>query len=60
MRLFNKLRPGTKARLVAIFVGPPDEKPADIGFSMPDLRRVDFPDRWSPERMREMIEEFGL
>lgn len=60
MRLFSKLRPGTKARLVAIFVGPPDEKPADIGFSMPDLRRVDFPDRWSPERMREMIEEFGL
>jgi len=60
MRLFSKLRPGTRASLVAIFVGPPDEKPADIGFSMPDLHRVDFPERWSPERMREMIAEFGL
>jgi hypothetical protein len=60
MRLFSKLRPGTRARLVAIFVGPPDEKPADIGFSMPDLHRVDFHERWSPERMRETIEEFGL
>ena len=60
MRLFSKLRPGTRAKLVAIFVGPPDEKPADIGFSMPDLRRVDFPDQWSAARVREMIEEFGL
>jgi hypothetical protein len=60
MRLFSKLRPGTRARLVAIFVGPPDEKPADIGFSMPDLHRVDFPNQWSPARIREMIEEFGL
>ena len=60
MRLFSKLRSDTRARLVAIFVGPPDEKPADIGFSMPDLHRVDFPKQWSAERMREMIEEFGL
>jgi hypothetical protein len=60
MRLFSKLRPGTRARLVAIFVGPPDEKPPDIGFSMPDLHRVDFPNQWSAARMREMIEEFGL
>jgi len=60
MRLFSKLRPGAQARLVAIFVGPPDEKPTDIGFSMPDLHRVDFPKQWSAERMREMIEEFGL
>lgn len=60
MRLFSKLRPGTCAKLVAIFVGPPDEKPTDIGFSMPDLRRVDFPNQWSAERVREMIEEFGL
>lgn len=60
MRLFNKLRSGARARLVAIFVGPPDEKPADIGFSMPDLHRIDFPQQWSAARVREMIEEFGL
>lgn len=60
MRLFNKLRPGARARVVAIFVGPPDEKPSDIGFSFPDLHRYDFHDQWSVERIREMIEEIGL
>jgi hypothetical protein len=60
MRLFNKLRPGTRAKLVAIFVGPPDEKPEDIGFSLPDLRRFDFREQWSVERIREMIEDIEL
>jgi hypothetical protein len=60
MRLFSKLRPGTKAKLVAIFVGPPDEKPDDIGFSLPDLRRVDFHEQWSVDRIREMIEGIAL
>ena len=57
MRLFSKLRPGARARLVAIFVGPPDDKPADFGFNLAELRRVDFPKGWSAEPIRELIEE---
>lgn len=60
MRLFSKLRPGTRARLVAIFVGPPDEKPADLGFSLPDMQRIEFREQWSAERIRATLEEIGL
>jgi hypothetical protein len=57
MRQFNKLRPGAHTRMVAIFVGPPDDKPADIGISLPDLRRVESPSTWAVGPIRHLIEE---
>ena len=59
MRLFSKLRAAAHTKLVAIFVGPPDEKPSDIGFSLPELRRVDFPHQWSVEPIRALIREIS-
>ena len=57
MRLFSKIRPSTPAKMVAIFVGPPEH--VDIGFSIPGLRRIDFPEGWSPDRIRKVVEEIG-
>jgi hypothetical protein len=59
MRLFSKLKHGARATIVAIFVGPPDEKPTDIGFSLPDLRWVNSPREWSLEHLRSLIEEIS-
>lgn len=59
MRLFSKLKHGARATIVAIFVGPPDEKPTDIGFSLPELRWVTSPNEWSLERLRPLIEEIS-
>jgi hypothetical protein len=59
MRLFNKVRPGASIRTVAVFVGPPEEKPDDVGFTLPGLRRIDFRKGWSPEAIRQIVEELG-
>ena len=60
MLRFIKVRLGKPARMVAIFAGPPEEKPTYLGLTMPGLRRVDFMDGWSPEQIRRVIEEIGL
>ncbi len=60
MRLFSKLRPGKPARTVAIFVGPPDEKSADVGFALPGLRPIDFRTGWSAEGIRKIVAELGV
>ncbi|MCK9686103.1 toll/interleukin-1 receptor domain-containing protein [Scleromatobacter humisilvae] len=57
IRLFSKLRSGSHATIVAIFVGPPEGKNADVGMTMPDLRWISFPPDWSMDPVKSLIAE---
>jgi hypothetical protein len=57
IRLFSKLKGGSHATVVAIFVGPPEGKNADVGVSMPDLRWISFPPDWSMGPVHSLIAE---
>jgi hypothetical protein len=59
LRLFSKVKADSVARSVAVFVGPPAEKPAELGITFNGLRRVDFPEGWSAEWIRRALEEVG-
>jgi hypothetical protein len=56
LKFFSKLRPGAKARVVAVLVGPPEGKPDDLGVMFPDLRRVAARDDWKVTPILELIE----
>ena len=59
LQLFNKLRPQRSAppRALALYVGPPDGKPTDVGMTLPEMRRIDSPSAWSVELIQNLIEE---
>lgn len=59
LRHFNKLRSrrSLPPKLVAILVGPPEEKTDDLGLSMPGLRIVGSRHGWRPETIAELIRE---
>ena len=59
LKLFNKLRAqrAMPPRVVAIYVGPPAEKPDDVGVTFPQLRRIDSRAAWSVEPIRSLIDE---
>ncbi|HTC52618.1 MAG TPA: TIR domain-containing protein [Steroidobacteraceae bacterium] len=59
IRLFSKLKAGSRATVVAIFVGPPEGKNADVGVFMPDLRWISFPADWSMEPVQSLIAELA-
>jgi hypothetical protein len=59
LKLFNKLRAqrAMPPRVIAIYVGPPAEKPDDVGVTLPQLRRIDSRAAWSVEPIRNLIDE---
>jgi hypothetical protein len=59
LMFFNKLRPGAKARVVAVLVGPPEGKPEDPGVSIPELKRVVSFDQWRVAPILELIDGLG-
>jgi hypothetical protein len=59
IRLFSKLKAGSRATLAAIFVGPPDGKSSDVGVFLPELRWIRFPADWSMEPARSLIAEIA-
>lgn len=52
---FNKLRPNDELRAKLLLVGPPDEKPGDIGFYMRGLKRVECSGDWPVEPILDVI-----
>ncbi len=60
-RLVQKLRHGSRAKVVALLVGPPpDEKPptaASMGFTLPDLRWIEARDAWNVDPVVQLISE---
>lgn len=55
--LYHKLRPQANARGGAVLLGPPDQKPLDLGFNIPGLRVVGSPAEWSLDAILALIEE---
>ncbi|MBX3579630.1 MAG: hypothetical protein KF723_20695 [Rhizobiaceae bacterium] len=56
LKFFSKLRPGAKARVVAVLVGPPEGKPDDLGVSFKGLTRVPAFEDWKVTPILELID----
>jgi len=58
LKLYNKVRARRESdpKLIAIYVGPPAEKP-DHGFSLPEAREVVCGDSWNLEALGPLISE---
>jgi hypothetical protein len=58
LRQFKKsAEKGRPKRLVALCIGPPDEKPTDLPVNVPNLRKIAFPGGWSRDPIRDLINE---
>lgn len=58
LRFFSKVKPKreTDPKLLAIYSGPPSEKP-DIGISFPNAHVINCPDGWDMNPIRSLLEE---
>ncbi len=56
LKFFSKLRPGAKARVVAVLVGPPEGKPDDLGVSFKGLTRVPAFEDWKVTPILDLID----
>ena len=62
-RLYQKLRAGTRARMVVVCVGPPPDakpqSPDDLGFTLPGLKWVETREEWKIEPMLQLLSGTG-